>query len=560
MKKVATLCEMHRSAARVLGPRCALRYKRDGLWHDLSWSAVRYAADRAAAALLKLGINSGDRIALLSENRAEWIIADQAILSAGAAGVTMHAPLVPEQVAYQVSHSQAKGIIVSGEEQARKVFEVLDQLPDLEFLVSFDALPTDMQACRSIVKYTWQQLIHSSNAASDWQQKVIEREAGLTGSDLATIIYTSGTTGHPKGVMLTHDNLLSNAFATGEAGSYGPSDILLSWLPYSHIYARTVDIYLTMSTWGTLCVGGPVESLFDDLAATHPTWMTAVPRFYEKVWAAVETLAEAERPAALRRIFGPRLIHLSSGGAPLPGHIAEGFMASQIPLYQGYGLTESSPVITFNSQFGNRLGSVGRTLPGVEVRIAPDGEILTRGPHVMRGYWRNPEATSETIIDGWLYTGDVGHVDEDGYLFITDRKKDIIVTSGGKNVAPTEIERLLISDPGIDQAVVYGDGRQFISAIIVPNASMLEVEIQRQGWSLEIDKDLIRSADIYAYFEKRVAAVMQHVSQPERVRRFLLLNRPLSQNRGELTATLKVRRRFVVSQFETELVRLYEQP
>ena len=178
----------------------------------------------------------------------------------------------------------------------------------------------------------------------------------------------------------------------------------------------------------------------------------------------------------------------------------------------------------------------------------------------MRGYWRNSEATSETINDGWLYTGDVGNIDEDGYLFITDRKKDIIVTSGGKNVAPTEIERLLISDPCIDQAVVYGDGRQFISAIIVPNASMLEAEIQRQGWSLEMENDLIRSADIYAYFEKRVAAVMQHVSQPERVRRFLLLNRPLSQNRGELTATLKVRRRFVVSQFETELVRLYEQP
>lgn len=558
MNKPATLCEMHRSAARVLGPRCALRYKRDGLWHDLSWCAVRHSADRAAAALMNLGVEPGDRVALLSENRAEWIIADQAILSSGAAGVTMHAPLVAEQVAFQVSHSQAKGIIVSGEVQARKVFDVLDQLPDLRFLISFDPLSASMQCDRPIAQYTWQQLIHSSNPADDWQERVLGREATITESDLATIIYTSGTTGHPKGVMLTHSNLLSNALATGNAGVYGPSDILLSWLPYSHIYARTVDLYLTMSTWGTLCVGGPVESLFDDLSATQPTWMTAVPRFYEKAWALVESLSDAERPAALRRIFGPRMIHLSSGGAPLPRHIAEGFMAGEIPLFQGYGLTESSPVISFNSPQGNRLGSVGRALPGVEVRIAPDGEILTRGPHVMRGYWRNPEATSETVIDGWLYTGDVGHVDEDGYLFITDRKKDIIVTSGGKNVAPTEIERLLVSDPYIDQAVVYGDGRQFISAIIIPNASMLEDEVQRQGWSLDSVNQFIQSADVLDFFDARIATVMQHVSQPERVRRFLLLNRPLSQDRDELTATLKVRRRFVVSQFETELQSLYE--
>jgi len=558
MKKSATLCEMHRSAAVALGPRCALRYKLDGMWHDMSWHDVRRSADRAAAALIRLGVELGDRVALLSENRAEWIVADQAILSAGSAGVTMHAPLVAEQVAFQVSHSQAKGIIVSGEEQARKVYDVLDQLPDLQFLISFDSLPTTLQGCRPLALYTWQQLVHSSNAANNWQQLVLKREATLKETDLATIIYTSGTTGNPKGVMLTHSNLLSNAMATGNAGIYSPSDILLSWLPYSHIYARTVDLYLSMATWGTLCVGGPVEALFADLTATQPTWMTAVPRFYEKVWAAVESRPEAERSVALRQIFGPRLVQLSSGGAPLPAHIADGFMASKIPLYQGYGLTESSPVISFNAPDANRLGSVGRAIPGVEVRIADDGEILTRGPHVMRGYWRDPKATSETIIDGWLYTGDVGILDDDGYLFITDRKKDIIVTSGGKNVAPSEIERLLISDPLIDQAVVYGDGRQFISAIVIPNTAMLEKEVDEHGWSLDLDNELIRSSDVYNFFDKRIAAIMQHVSQPERVRRFLLLNRPLSQEQGELTATLKVRRRSVIHQFETELAKLYE--
>ncbi len=558
MRKVATLCAMHRSAAHILGHRIALRYKCDGIWHDLSWHDVRLSADRAAAALISLGVERGDRVAMLSENRAEWVIADLAILSSGSAGVTMHAPLVSEQVAFQLSHSQSKGIIVSGEAQARKVFSVLDQLPDLEFLISFDPLPTTLQASRSIAQYTWQQLVHSSNIQNNWQQRVLEREASITEDDLATIIYTSGTTGNPKGVMLTHSNLLTNALATGDAGVYGPSDILLSWLPYSHIYARTVDLYLTMSTWGTLCVGGPVETLFDDLSATQPTWMTAVPRFYEKAWEKVEFLSGTERSAELRRIFGPRLVQLSSGGAPLPLHIAEGFQASGIPLYQGYGLTESSPVISFNDPRGNRLGSVGLPLPGVEVRIAEDGEILTRGPHVMRGYWRDPEATGQTIIDGWLHTGDVGMLDEDGYLFITDRKKDIIVTSGGKNIAPTEIERLLISDPYIDQAVVYGDGRQFISALVVPNATLLKEEIQRQGWSLGLENDFITSADVCAFYEARIASVMEHVSQPERVRRFLLLYRPLSLERGELTATLKVRRRFVISQFETKLLSLYE--
>ncbi|HIE97965.1 MAG TPA: long-chain fatty acid--CoA ligase [Planctomycetes bacterium] len=553
----ATLCAMHRSAARSLGPRTALRYKQDGIWRDLSWNDFRQQADRAAFGLLQLGVELGDRVAVLSENRAEWVVADQALLSAGAASVTMHAPLTPPQVAFQVSHSQSKGIIVSGYDEARKVVEVLDQLPDLEFLVSFEPLPSTLQTCRPVQTYTWQELVHLARPHDDWQQALLQREAQVTADDPATVIYTSGTTGDPKGVVLTHKNLLTNAASTGDAGNYGPSDVFLSWLPYSHIYARTVDLYVTMSTWGTLCVGGPIDDLLDDFSQTHPTWMTAVPRFYEKLWTSVEGLPLDERRTELRRLLGPRLTHLSSGGAPLPKHIAAGFLECDIPLYQGYGLTESSPVISFNNRGQNRLGSVGLPLPGVEVRIAEDGEILTRGAHVMKGYWRNDEATREAIIDGWLYTGDIGFLDDDGYLFITDRKKDIIVTSSGKNIAPTEVERLLISDPMIDQAVVYGDARPFLTALIVPARCLLEEEIRRRHWSIDVDGDFITSGNIHEFFAARIAAVMQSLSRPEQVREFLLLNRTFSHDRDELTATLKVRRRVILKTFEDQLSALY---
>jgi long-chain acyl-CoA synthetase len=285
--------------------------------------------------------------------------------------------------------------------------------------------------------------------------------------------------------------------------------------------------------------------------------MNSVPRFYEKVWCSVESLPPDERRDKLHKIFGPRIRTLSSGGAPLPLHLAEGFQAAGIPLLQGYGLTESSPVISFNSLKSNRFGSVGRAIPGVEVKIAPDGEILTRGPHVMKGYWKEPEATAQTIVDGWLRTGDVGHLDADGFLFITDRKKDLIITSGGKNIAPTELERLLVSDPMIDQAVVYGDRRPFVSAIIVPNFPKLEEECATRGWAIEKADGFIVTAAIGSFYQDIINRVMQPVSQPERVKKCLIMARPFQACDDELTATLKVRRRHIIKKFEPQLAALY---
>lgn len=544
---------MHRATADRLGPRAALRYKRHGLYHDLSWDAYRRQSDRAAAALVALGVQPGDRVGLLAENRYEWLVADIAILSVGAVDVPMHAPLSPRQVEYQLFHSGARGVIVSDQEQADKVLAVAHSLPDLEYMVSFEPVEVPGRIRHS----TWDGLIQAGELQGSLTTEARRREDGLDRNSLATIIYTSGTTGLPKGVMLSHGNLLSNAEATLAMSDARAFDVLLSWLPYSHIYARTVDHYLTILAGGTLCVAESMTTLLVNLEECQPTNMNSVPRFYEKVWASVEALPLEVRKKALAKVFGPRLQRLSSGGAPLPRHVAEGFFEAGIPLYEGYGLTESSPVISFNRAENSKIGSVGQAIPGVDVKIAADGEILTRGPHVMMGYWKNPEATREAIVGGWLYTGDVGHLDEDGFLTITDRKKDLIITSGGKNIAPAELEQLLVSDPYIDQAVVYGDARPFVSALIVPNFPGLQAKAEELGCSLDVADDLIVSEPLHAFLAERIERLMQAMSQPERVKSFLILARPFRLEAEELTATLKVRRRHIIAEHRDQLNALY---
>ncbi|MBI3466823.1 MAG: AMP-binding protein, partial [Planctomycetes bacterium] len=430
------LGEMFHRQAQRLGPRTALRFKRWGLYSDLSWDSYRRLVDQAACAWMSLGIRRGDRIALLSENRFEWLVADLSILAAGAADVSIHAPLTAPQVAYQLTDSGARWVVVSTAEQLAKVVEVQGQLPELEGIVAFDPPATsDATSNENGVQFlTWHGLLaRGRRAAAEFAAKQQELEDQLGPDDLAALMYTSGTTGEPKGVMLTHGNLLSNAVSTYGALPPGEGDVLLSWLPYSHIYARLCDHYLSILSG---CVVGLAEG-FDMLATNmkeiRPTHMTGVPRFYEKAWESVEKYPEAEQPQRLRDIFGPRLKWLSAGGAPLPVHVAEGFWRCGIKLLQGYGLTESSPVISFNTIEHNRIGTVGRAIPGVEIRMADDGEVLSRGPHIMKGYWKKPQATAEAIdADGWLHTGDLGQIDADGYLSITGRKKELIVMSSGK--------------------------------------------------------------------------------------------------------------------------------
>ena len=552
------LSQMHRFLSEKYGASVALQFKHLGQYRAVSWDEYRQIADYAAQGLILLGVKASNPVAMLSENRHEWLIADHAILSSAAITVPLHAPLTSQQIEYQLAHSETQGIIVSNQHQADKIFAIHDRLPLLQFMISFDEIeiPARVQKLKVV---SWKKLLETGETASfEIQTEIRQRESAINPSDLAAIIYTSGTTGHPKGVMLSHNNILSNAQAISEIYEITSSDHLLSWLPYSHIYARTIDHYLTTLAGVTVSLAESPETVIENLSEVQPTWITAVPRFYEKVWASVANLPEHDRKEQLQRIFGDKLEKFTSGGAPLPREICQAMYQSGFPILEGYGLTESSPVICFNTSKHWKIGTVGRAIPGVEVCIADDGEILTRGPHVMEGYWKTPEATAETIKGGWLHTGDIGQLDEEGYLTITDRKKELIVLSNGKNVVPSEIERLLVSDCCIDQAVVYGNNRPYITALIVPNFESLADQIPKNLTSVQQTDNIIRDVQVNDFMSARISVLMEQVSTPEQVKKFYILQHPFTIEAEELTATLKVRRPFIVDKYQSELNDLYD--
>ena len=552
---IENLSQMHRQVAGRLGSRVALHFQRGDTSSVLSWEDYRVEIDRVAAGLLALGIQAGDRIGLLAENRVEWLVSDLAMLALGTVTVPLHATLSAEQVGYQLRHSGTRGVIVSHQVQADKLAAIISSLEKLEWVISFDAVKLPSQ----VRQIDWRELGEQGQSALELDPNlVLNQESQLSRDHLATIIYTSGTTGEPKGVMLSHGNLITNAEAVARVMPSSADDLLLSWLPYSHIYARTVDHYLTIYDGVTIAIAESMDTLADSLQQYQPTWMTAVPRFYEKSWSAVAHLAEADRSRELKKFFGSRLRRLSSGGAPLSPDLCRGFHQAGIPIYEGYGLTESSPVISFNYENHWRIGSVGLAIPGVEVKIAADGEILTRGPHVMQGYWDNPQATAQTMSDGWLATGDVGHLDPEGYLYITNRKKDLIITSSGKNISPSYLERLLIAGPYIEQAIVFGDNRQFLTAILTPNLERLDQLAKELDCPVDTDTEWIMSAEIYKFFALQVEQSLKEVSCSEQIRGFLIRRQPFAVEADELTASLKIRRRFIVDKYRDHFEALYQ--
>jgi long-chain acyl-CoA synthetase len=549
------LVELHRRQAERLGPRPALRSKRHGIWHDLSWSDYRAETLAAAAALIEAGIRPGDRVGMVAENSVDWLIADMAILAAGAINVPPHAPLTARQILFQLADAEVNFLFVSNQTQLDKIRQIRSQLPPLRGIVVFDGTAAagseDLVSWLTFRQRGWQALARQAEELS-------RREAALGLDDLATIMYTSGTTGNPKGVMLKHANLLSNVWATLERSGQNAEDVVLSWLPYTHIYARTVDHYCHLVSGVLLCVAESADTLVQDLADVRPTHMASVPRFYEKVLTMVADPDPKVVARRLRDLFGPRVNWLSSGGAPLPYPIARAYADAGVLVLQGYGLTETSPVISFNSKEAYKLETVGRPLPGVEVKIAPDGEILTRGPLVMKGYWKNPAATAETIRDGWLYTGDLGELDADGFLKITGRKKELLVLSNGKKVAPAYLEGLLQGDPCIDQAVVCGEGRNFLTALIVPHWANVRAALAAEGASLD---GAIEEATppVMALLQRRIRAALADVSGAEQVRKFLVVPRPFSVAADELTVSLKLRRNVVLTKYARQLDELYRE-
>ncbi len=525
-----------------------------GDWRSRTWSEVGHDVLRMASWLVEQGIEPGDRVAHLSENRYEWLLADLAMHVAGAVHVPIHAPLTGEQAAFQIRDSDSRLVLLSTTEQAGKLAAAANELPRDVRCFSYDPCGRAIggQACGHL----WAELPEYNEGSA---QTLLKAAVARTSSEtLATILYTSGTTGEPKGVMLSNRNLVSNTLAAVEPFAQTKDDLRLSFLPLSHIFARTCDLYCWVASGSQLALAEARETVIADCLAVRPTLLNGVPYFWEKV---ANALAEANfvaAPNALRDLLGGRIRLCCSGGAALPVHVFDFFHAHGVPLLQGYGLTESSPVITLSSEQGVRRGAVGRAIPDVEVCIAEDGEILTRGPHVMLGYFKNQQATEEVIRDGWLHTGDIGHLDEDGYLFITGRKKELIVTSGGKNIAPVYLESLLTQDPLIAQAVVIGDGRKYLTALIVPEFTVLDAEVAERGIDVASGADVLQLAEVLKLFEERIASRLAVVSSYEQVRKFTLMNRTFTVESGELTPKLTLRRDYIQANCRDLIEAMYD--
>ncbi|MBI3615740.1 MAG: long-chain fatty acid--CoA ligase [Candidatus Omnitrophica bacterium] len=557
-----TIPQMVFAQAKRLGDRTALRAKRSGIYRDISWNELQSHVRKLALSLIDLGVHPQDRVGLLSENRPEWAFADLGILAAGAVTVPIYTTLTAEEIEYILQNAQARLLFVSSPELMTKVLPLQLKM-DLK-VVLFDA-PYRVAGPR--VWWLGELIGLGETAGPKVREELESRLANSRPEDVVSIIYTSGTTGHPKGVMLTHRNFLSNCAAIAEVLPITEKDSTLSFLPLSHVFERCAGYYFVLSVGGSVAYAENMETVPTNLLEIKPTILTAVPRFYEKMHERVQESVRAasvlkrwifhwavrvERGSPLygladhlvfsklRARLGGRLRFCISGSAPLSKELSEFFYRAGVLILEGYGLTETSPVITANRPEKFRFGSVGLPLPGVEVRIAEDGEILTRGPHVMKGYFNNPEATAEAIdSDGWFHTGDIGNLSPEGFLTITDRKKDMIKTSGGKMVAPQNLENALKSDPLIADCVVIGDRRKYISALIVPAESILHHP--------EAEKMV----------QERIDRLNEKLASFEQIKKFTLLPEPFSLQAGELTPTLKVKRRVVAEKYSAQIESMY---
>jgi long-chain acyl-CoA synthetase len=599
-----TLCDIARHLEASPAKADQLLFKQDGAWRPIDTTTFLRRIGDLARGLRALGIVPGDRVAILSENRPEWTLADHAILLAGAAGVPIYPTLLPDQIAFILRDSGAKALFVSTPAQRAKVEAVRPLLADLKHLVVFESPGADASSLADL------EALGARGSASAAALPPPGNPEGLGSAgpaDLASVIYTSGTTGRPKGVMLSHANFAHNVGASCDAIPFEASDVCLSLLPLSHVYERMVE-FCYLWRGATIAYAESIESLAACLAEVRPTIVCAVPRLFEKMyqrlldrsvalprakrllfnwglktaadWGAAQRRASgpadapgpgpwlrARHAVAARLVyaqvlerFGGRLRFFVSGSAPLSPALAEILGGMGLKIIEGYGMTECAPVIAVNRLERICIGSVGPPIAGIEVRLAADGEIEVRGDSVMRGYWNDPESTRETIRDGWLLTGDVGRFDAHGCLVITDRKKEVLKTSGGKMVAPQPLENLLRADRFIAQAVVVGDRRNFIAALLVPDFEMLRSYALHKGLGLIEPADLLKDARVLDLFARRVAAINETLPRYERIRRFRLLDRDFTADAGELTPTLKPRRKVIEERYRAVIEELYAGP
>ena len=549
-----TLNELYFLAMSDFGQRpVAMRSKLTGSWTDLSYAQLADQVQSFSLGLRELGVKPGDHVAILSENRPEWAITDYACLTARCADVPIYPTLPAKQIEYILRDSESVVACVSSAAQLQKVQEVRANLPKLKHVIVFDPAVTGADVLN------FANVVERGRAAAARYPTWKEDALGAKPDDLATIIYTSGTTNRPKGVMLSQRNLVTNSLAGSDAIASDCTALWFNWLPYSHIFARLVDHYSTTRMGMTVALAQSAATVLDDLREVEPSYFSSVPRLLEKIWAHVVSFPPEKRAKEAQRLVGRRLIQISSGGAPLPVHVANELRDAGVIVLEGYGLTETSPIVSFNRREEWMVGTVGRAIPGVELRIADDGEILTRGPHIMQGYWREPEATAAAIEqDGWFHTGDIGTLNSEGYLSITGRKKDLIVTAGGKNVVPAALEAMLIQDPFIEQALVYGDRRPFCVAMIVPKFERIKEAVRESNGAFSTDEPVVTDANLLAWFQKRVDAALREVSNVERAKKIVVLTHALSLDLDEVTVTQKVRRAAVFQRYQQYLDALYQ--
>jgi long-chain acyl-CoA synthetase len=591
----ATLVEVVERAMRVHARDDVLNYKRGGLWRSISSAEFMRRARRVASGLRALGLARGDRAAILSESSPEWVLSDVGCQLAGVVNVPVYPTLAPRQVGYILDDSGASLLFVQNREAYERVRVSL----------------ADCAALRRVIFLTGEATVEGDALTLGGLEdagRALEGERPQLGDelaravrpeDLATIIYTSGTTGEPKGVMLSHANVVSNLIDTSARLAFRPQDTMLSVLPLSHIYERGA-MYMYLHHGAKVFFAESIEKVGDNMREVRPTIVTAVPRLYEKIYARIkERAAEGGRvrtamlawavgvakrwarhvvrkrrvPPALalqhrlasRLVFskwraglGGRIRLFTAGGAALPEEIGLIFYGAGLPIVEGYGLTETSPVIAVNDPDDNRVGTVGRPIRNVAVRTASDGEVETRGPNVMLGYYNKPEATREVFTaDGWFKTGDIGALDAEGYLRITDRKKELFKTSGGKYVAPQPVEQRIKQSRFVNQVVLVGDGRKFPAALIVPDWEMLRSYAQLKGLDIKTPAELCRHPRVLDLFQRQVDSLTQDLSRFERVKRVALLEHELTVEGGELTPTLKVKRRVVAEKYREVIERIY---
>lgn len=591
-----TINEMLSNSIRQYGSKAALSRKIDGSYDDISYDELGEQVENFALGLVELGMERGDRVVLLSENRPEWAITDLAIIAAGGVNVPMFPTLTSAQVEYIVKDSGAKVVCVSNEAQLKKVEAFRENVPHLERVIVFDATESDVDG----QDLSFEEVCDLGKKVENGTQIYQEVSEAANPEDLVTIIYTSGTTGDPKGAMLTHHNFMFNARACLELVAISHEDVLLSFLPLSHVFERMAGHYLPLTCGSTIAYAESPFTVAQNLGEVRPTLMASVPRLYEtmhdrilravkegspikqkifgwgvktgqKVSQAIQAhrepsfLLNLKMGLANKLVFGKilarvggRLNFFVSGGAALPQSIAEFFHAAGILILEGYGLTETSPVISVNSPNAWKFGTVGKPIPGVEVKIAEDGEILSKGPHIMQGYYNRPEDTAEAIdADGWFHTGDIGQFDEDGFLKITDRKKNILVLSNGKNVAPQPIESELVRSEYISQVMLIGDGQKSVAALVAPSFDALEEFGKEQGLDTGDNATLVETKEVRQLIRGEINRLVADFADFERPRMFAVINREFTQEEDEMTPTLKLKRQVILDHFSDVINDIY---